>query len=122
MQKSLPRGERGLKSAQGGDIYCSSAVAPPRGAWIEIGEPPRASAQISVAPPRGAWIEISPPVSLRSNEESLPRGERGLKYRGGRRHVEAGRSLPRGERGLKSSRVDRLKCLGNVAPPAGSVD
>ena len=49
-----PHGERGLKYACPG--FCVEKVRslPPRGAWIEIGDPIRCAHRVAVAPPTGS--------------------------------------------------------------------
>ena len=57
----------------------------------------------AVAPRRGAWIEIFGPAVLNHGRlGSLPAGERGLKYQKVASKAATSGSLPAGERGLKS--------------------
>ena len=55
----------------------------------------------AVAPPRGAWIEMRGGGQRGGNRGSLPRGERGLKFLLRQQNLRPLLSLPRGERGLK---------------------
>ena len=98
------------------------AVAPPVGAWIEIGEVYDTDNTSGVAPPVGAWIEIGNNDHNWSwRKRSLPPWERGLKSESNAKRVVLKKSLPPWERGLKLEIKTRNIQL-NRRSPRGSVD
>ena len=77
-------------------------------------------AKIAVAPYVGAWIETHFTAAYRTQNESLPTWERGLKPDDGKITYEELKSLPTWERGLKQDLIYDECVPEAVAPYVGA--
>ena len=102
-----------------GELY---AVAPPRGAWIEIAPPPSTWRCAGSLPHGERGLKCRCFQAVAKFSPSLPHGERGLKLPGAVAKGETGESLPHGERGLKLWWQGKHKTICWSRSPTGSVD